>query len=108
MFHSARGECSQPWLGKSSQLLVGEISQSGLSRAIFRSFAGLARVLIRKGHRPEQENPAGEKREFEMSSQSKFTRTLVAIVGALAMSTVAVGAAVGPAQAVAHPTQVAI
>lgn len=43
-----------------------------------------------------------------MSSQSKFTRTLVAIVGALAMSTVAVGAAVGPAQAVAHPTQVAI
>ncbi len=43
-----------------------------------------------------------------MSSQSKFTRTLVAIVGALAMSTVAVGAAVGPAQAVANPTQVAI
>ena len=43
-----------------------------------------------------------------MSSQSRFTRTLVAIVGALAMSTVAVGAAVGPAQALANPVQVAI
>ena len=38
-----------------------------------------------------------------MSAQSQFTRTLVAIVAALAMSTVAVGAAVGPAQAVANP-----
>jgi len=38
-----------------------------------------------------------------MSSQSPFTRTLVAIVAALAMSSVAVGAAVGPAQAVASP-----
>lgn len=34
-----------------------------------------------------------------MSSQSPFTRTLVAVVAALAMSTIAVGAAVGPAQA---------
>ena len=31
-----------------------------------------------------------------MSSQSPFTRTLVAIAAALLMSTVAVGAAVGP------------
>jgi hypothetical protein len=31
-----------------------------------------------------------------MSSQSQFTRTLVAIAAALVMSTVAVGAAVGP------------
>jgi hypothetical protein len=43
-----------------------------------------------------------------MSSQSQFTRTLVAIVAALAMSTVAVSAAVGPAQAVANPTQVTL
>jgi len=43
-----------------------------------------------------------------MSSQSQFTRTLVAIVGALAMSTIAVGAAVGPAQAVAAPIQVSV
>jgi hypothetical protein len=42
-----------------------------------------------------------------MSSQSQFTRTLIAIAGALAMSTVAVGAAVGPAQALAGPVQAA-
>ena len=34
-----------------------------------------------------------------MSSQSSITRTLVAIAAALVMSTVAIGAAVGPAQA---------
>jgi hypothetical protein len=34
-----------------------------------------------------------------MWSQSSFTRTLVAIAGALLMSTVAIGAAIGPAQA---------
>ena len=43
-----------------------------------------------------------------MSSQSQFTRTLVAIVAALAMSTVAVGAAVGPAQAVASSVKVSL
>jgi hypothetical protein len=41
-----------------------------------------------------------------MSSQSNFTRTLVAMLAALVMSTVAVSAAVGPAQAVATPIQV--
>ncbi len=41
-----------------------------------------------------------------MHSQSQFTRTLVAIAAALVMSTVAVGAAVGPAQALASPVQV--
>ena len=40
-----------------------------------------------------------------MSNQSPFSRTLIAIAAALAMSTVAVGAAVGPAQAVASPFQ---
>lgn len=43
-----------------------------------------------------------------MSSQSKFNRTLVAIAGALAMSSVTVGAAVGPAQANAAPVQVSL
>jgi len=43
-----------------------------------------------------------------MSSQSQLSRTLVAIVGALAMSTVAIGAAVGPAQANADPVKVTI
>lgn len=41
-----------------------------------------------------------------MSSQSQFTRTLVAMAAALVMSTVAVGAAVGPAQAIANPAKV--
>jgi hypothetical protein len=40
-----------------------------------------------------------------MSGQSKATRTLVAVAAALLMSTVTVGAAVGPAQAVASPVQ---
>ena len=43
-----------------------------------------------------------------MSTQSPLSRTLVAIAAALVMSTVAVGAAVGPAQAVARPSQVTI
>ena len=43
-----------------------------------------------------------------MSSQSQFTRTLVAMVAALVMSTVAIGAAVGPASANANPVKVAI
>jgi hypothetical protein len=53
-------------------------------------------------------NKAGEKRRVSMSSQSSFTRTLVAIAAALVMSTVAVGAAVGPAQANANPVQVSL
>lgn len=43
-----------------------------------------------------------------MSSQSQFTRTLVAMAAALVMSTVAVGAAVGPAQAIANPAKVTL
>jgi hypothetical protein len=50
-----------------------------------------------------QEKTDGQQRRLEMSSQSPFTRTLVAIAAALAMSTIAVGAAVGPAQANANP-----
>ena len=38
-----------------------------------------------------------------MSGQSKISRTLIAALGAVLMSTVAVGAAVGPAQAIASP-----
>ena len=40
-----------------------------------------------------------------MSSKSPITRTLIAIAAALFTSTLAVGAAVGPAQAVASPFQ---
>ena len=38
-----------------------------------------------------------------MSSQSQFARTLIAMAAALVMSTIAVGAAVGPASAYASP-----
>ena len=55
-----------------------------------------------------QSKPAGAKREFEMQGQSQLSRTLVAIAAALAMSTVAIGAAVGPAQAVASPMKVTV
>lgn len=40
-----------------------------------------------------------------MSGQSKTMRSLIAAVAALVMSTVAVGAAVGPAQAVGNPIE---
>ena len=43
-----------------------------------------------------------------MSSQSPFTRTLVAVAAALAMSSIAVGAAVGPVQANATPSKVSV
>ncbi len=43
-----------------------------------------------------------------MSGQSKFTQTLVAAVAALLMSSVAIGAAVGPAHAVANPAGVTL
>jgi hypothetical protein len=37
-----------------------------------------------------------------------FTRTLIAVAAALAMSTVTVGAAIGPANALANPSQATI
>ena len=43
-----------------------------------------------------------------MSSQSQLTRTLVAIAAALLTSTVAISAAVGPAQANANPIEVSL
>ena len=43
-----------------------------------------------------------------MPTQSQFARTLVAIAAALVMSTVAIGAAVGPVQAEANPVKVSI
>ena len=41
-------------------------------------------------------------------SKSPLTRTLIAIAAALVTSTLAVGAAVGPAQANANPVEVRI
>jgi hypothetical protein len=87
--------------------LVGKIRHSLAAHPFFRGFSGLAQSLISNVHRPAIEQ-AGRKRRFEMSSQSPFTRTLVAIVAALTMSTIAVGAAVGPAQANANPVQASV
>ena len=43
-----------------------------------------------------------------MSVRSQLSRTVVAIAAAIAMSSVTVGAAVGPAQALANPAKVTI
>ena len=43
-----------------------------------------------------------------MSKQTNLSRTIVAVAAAVFMSTVTVGAAVGPAQAVAAPVKVSI
>jgi hypothetical protein len=51
---------------------------------------------------------ADEKGRLPMSSQSQFTRTLAAMAAALFMSTIAIGAAVGPAQANASPNASAV
>jgi hypothetical protein len=93
---AAGGECSEPKHGEIRQILVGEISHFTAGQHILRSFPGLARSLINLGHRPSNRS-TGPKGRLKM--QSQFTRTLVAIAAALAMSTVVVGAAVGPAQA---------
>jgi hypothetical protein len=53
-------------------------------------------------------NRGPAKGRFGMSGQSHFTRTLVAFAAALLMSTVAVSAAVGPAQVAANPTAVSV
>ena len=51
---------------------------------------------------------AGQKKgEFQMSIRSSIKRSLVAVAGALAMTAVTVGAAIGPAQAAANPNAVA-
>ena len=51
---------------------------------------------------------AGQKKGKPMSNQSQMSRTLIAAAAAVLMSVVTVGAAVGPAQAVAAPVKVSI
>jgi hypothetical protein len=75
--------------------LVGKIRHSIRVKSVFGGFSGLARSLIIPLHEPADKS-GGPKGRFQMSSTSQFTRTLIAIVAALAVSTVAVGAAVGP------------
>jgi len=63
-----------------------------------QAFPPLARPLNSFHHGPQvmRDNKNGR---IQMSVQSSSKRTLVALVAAFAMSTLAVGAAVGPAQA---------
>jgi hypothetical protein len=83
--------------------LVGELRQLPAEIGIFPGFPQLARSLNRRWHG----SPRSRKGEFQMS-QSPITRTLIAIVAAVATSTVAVGAAVGPAQAVETPVRASL
>jgi hypothetical protein len=93
-------------LGESHQVLAGEICQHARLLSVFRSFPGMAHPLNRMVHEPE--TTTGRKKERTMSSQSPISRTLLAVAAALAMSTIAVGAAVGPAQANANPVKVTL
>jgi hypothetical protein len=71
---------------------------------LFGGFLRLAQLLNCTWHRPQMKS-GPVKGRIQMSGQSKLNRTLVAAAAALLMSTVTVGAAVGPAQAVAAPAQ---
>ena len=68
-------------------------------------FSPLARPLNTFDQGPAKRGAA--KGRKQMSSQSSVKRTFLAISAAIAMSTVAVGAAVGPAQAASAHSEVA-
>jgi hypothetical protein len=70
-------------------------------------FPGLARSL-NSFDRGAAKHAGHEKGRKQMFGHSSLKRALVAITAAIAMSTVAVGAAVGPAQAAGAPSQVGI
>lgn len=92
-----------------SPIVSGESRQvhhhAPLAILIFRSFARLAQLLI-VSFASARNRSGPRKGRLEMSGQSKTSRTLVAIAAALLTSSIAVGAAVGPAQAVASPVTV--
>jgi hypothetical protein len=90
------------------QVLVGETSQPAAETPLSNNFSrffgiGTHLELTRTSTRDGKQAKKGS---FKMLDQSKFSRTLVAAVAALLFSSVTVGAAVGPAQAVASPVGV--
>ena len=89
----------------SAPTLGWEIPQSWSQLNSFSQFCGIGTLLDYQCSSASNQT-RWSKRRLEMSSQSQFTRTLVAIAAALIMSTVAVGAAVGPVEAQANPVQV--
>ena len=66
----------------------------------------MARLLNMEGGSPHKDEagPSGRKK---MTKGSKLQRNLIAVVASVLMSTVAVGAAVAPANVAANTTQVA-
>jgi hypothetical protein len=64
----------------------------------FPQFSGIGTRLELSCASAATKEASRQKGEFKMSAQSTFKRTLVAIAAALLTSTVAVSAAVGPAQ----------
>jgi hypothetical protein len=86
--------------------IVGEFpSRVREVRGVNDTFPGMARSLNSFDQGREATRTA--KGRKQMSVQSSLKRTLVAISAAIAMSSVAVGAAVGPAQAASAPSTVA-
>jgi hypothetical protein len=84
-----------------------EIPPCERQKASFWQFSAIGTLLDYQCSSARNQQ-AGLKEEIKMSSHSQFTRTLVALAAALVMSTVAVGAAVGPAQASAAPAKVSL
>jgi hypothetical protein len=90
--------------------LVGETSQPAIERPSSDNFSRILGIGTRLELKPASTRDEERERKgrYEMLDQSKFSRTLVAAVAALLFSTVTVGAAVGPAQAVASPVGVSV
>ena len=84
---------------------AGKKSQSSLLEPGFSQFSAIG-MLLDYHLTSAPQTKSGREKESSMSSQSQFTRTLAAMAAALVMSTVAVSAAVGPAQANANPVKV--
>src|SRR6476659_4357140 len=83
-------EISGRMVGKSHQILVGEISRFEAFSNVFAGFPGLARSMNSSCHRSRSDQPTDQKREtFEISPSY---RTLVAMAAALLTSAVTVGA----------------
>jgi hypothetical protein len=88
--------------------LVGETSQRAAEPPLSNDFSQIFGIGTRLELNPTstRDRMREKKGRYEMLDQSKFSRTLVAAVAALLFSSVTVGAAVGPAQAVASPVGV--
>jgi hypothetical protein len=90
--------------------LVGETSQpapEAPSSNNFSRFSGIG-THLELNRTSTRDEVRAKKGRLEMSDHSKLSRTLVAAVAALLFSSVTVGAAVGPAQAIASPVGVAV